>query len=487
MKLDAPAPVAAAAAPLTIRNLTATPLELKRIEHFEGDPDPDPGGLASIICAIAAFFGASWPASARGVAPRPETGPTATHDVTGVVVGPFSTHATDYQAADPGSSREVLRLTFAEPTTPRRRYAVDVPAPSSSSARPLEGPHLDSTAGGERTPIYRYVAGGATLAVLGSAAPHSWMGALPDALALSRLSIPGTHNSPACHPALPSVRCQAVGVRAQLDNGVRFLDVRVSCPRDGNDDLALVHAAFPVSLMWPRYLAGLLADVYAFLEANPGEAVLMSLKREGTGRGSDGDLSRHLHRRYAGGESAARWFTEPRIPALGEARGRIVLVRRFGLDDSLRDEHGGAGWGIDGSAWPDNCADGIVGSGMMRVQDFYDLRGSADVDKKMALVRAHLERAGQQHGGAPPLFVNFLSASNFFNARCWPENTAARINPAIVEYLCTRHGESGKGPGGLGVGDAATGIVVTDWVGVNGDWDLIRCIVGWNARLQLAQ
>ncbi len=59
------------------------------------------------------------------------------------------------------------------------------------------------------------------------------------------------------------------------------------------------------------------------------------------------------------------------------------------------------------------------------------------------------------------------------------------MNPAIVEYLCIRHGGDGKGPKQLKVGAASTGIVVTDWVGANGDWDLIRCIVGWNARLQL--
>jgi 1-phosphatidylinositol phosphodiesterase len=73
-----------------------------------------------------------------------------------------------------------------------------------------------------------------------------------------------------------------------------------------------------------------------------------------------------------------------------------------------------------------------------------------------------------------------LSASNFFNASCWPDRIAVKINPSMIEYLCMGHGAPGKGPG-----DAATGIVVTDWVGHHGDWDLVRCIVGWNARLQL--
>jgi 1-phosphatidylinositol phosphodiesterase len=47
------------------------------------------------------------------------------------------------------------------------------------------------------------------------------------------------------------------------------------------------------------------------------------------------------------------------------------------------------------------------------------------------------------------------------------------------------HGEDGKGPNKLKIGSAGTGVVVTDWVGHKDDWDLIRCIVGMNARLQL--
>jgi len=34
-------------------------------------------------------------------------------------------------------------------------------------------------------------------------------------------------------------------------------------------------------------------------------------------------------------------------------------------------------------------------------------------------------------------------------------------------------------------GDGSTGIVVCDWVGLNGDWDLVRCIVGMNVKLEM--
>lgn len=481
-------------ASLTIRNLTITPLTLLHVERFEADrPKPSGSPVANITSnvtsTIRGFLNPVTLPPVGGLVAKSED-PHDRHDDVNVRVDIFTTQPTDIRAADPG--REVLRLVFEEPGVPGR-YTVDVPG---SSPRSLTLTRLD---GAQKEITAVYVPSGAVLALFSSANLSRWMEQLHDSHPLSSLSVPGTHNSPTCHVALPSVRCQAVAVRDQLDNGVRFLDVRVSANPD-NDDLALVHSAFPVSLTGVKRLdADLLDHVYAFLDANPSETVMVSLKREGTGKGSDAKLSRVLHDnpRYLGGDNARRWFTDPRIPGLGEARGKCVLVRRFGLDDGLRGEvHDGRGWGIDASAWPDNCEDAPTGSGLIRVQDFYEVAESTNIQKKIDLARAHLEKAGErafatgdgvhvENQEVPPLFVNFLSASNFFNASCWPERIAAKINPAMVEYLCIRHGESGKGPGNRPVGDASTGVVVTDWVGHDGDWDLIRCIVGWNARLQL--
>ncbi|KAH8883988.1 1-phosphatidylinositol phosphodiesterase [Thozetella sp. PMI_491] len=462
-------------ASLSIRNLTTTPLELKHIARFEGEAVGG-SGIANITSAIGNLFNGT---KSAAVKPKGDE-PTSHEDVSGVTVQPFTEVVTDIRAADPG--REVLRLTFEEPGT-SHRYTVDVPSPSPRSVELGR----EGDAPGQFTAVYS-VGGGGHVAIYSSASLASWMRELSDGHSLSALSIPGTHNSPTCYVALPSVRCQAVGVREQLDNGVRFMDIRVSVNTD-NDELTLVHSVFPISLTGSKYFRDLLSDVYAFLDANPSEVLLMSIKREGTGKGTDQQLSRYLKDRYFAGDAERRWFTEPRIPTLGESRGQVILVRRFNVDDSLHGEHGGTGWGVDGSSWPDNCADGTVGSGLIRVQDFYEVDQSTNIEKKIELARAQLERAAQQEAsaGSLPIFVNFLSASNFFNASCWPEKIAAKVNPAVVEYLCMRHGEQAKGPSQLPIGDAATGIVVTDWVGQNGDWDLIRCIVGWNSRLQLRQ
>lgn len=498
---------------LTIRNLSLTPLEVKLAESL---PAADKsGGLAKTPSRP------SSPSHGKSHEPNtPQPFPLATA-VEGTIE-PFSERHTALYAPD-GARHEQLRLTFEDPST-GHFYSAEFPSPSRRSIVLKAHPKDDEIETKEFTAIY--LAEHAYLALFSSANLSSWMSTVDSALPLSALSIPGTHNSPTCHVALPSVRCQAVPVLEQLNNGVRFLDVRVSCPvynRKGSNatatpsspkedddvaaaasvpELALVHSAFPISLTGPKYLSSLLETVYAFLSAHPSETVLLSLKREGIGRGTDADLAQILHAHYVR-PRRDRWYTSPRVPTLAQSRGRIVLVRRYHAADAMPHSEGG----IDGSAWPDNVADGTCGSGTIRIQDYYAIGNGSEIKQKVRFAQEGLARAAAQVQAAgvcsstaaaaksgkqgppktPPLFINFLSASNFFNASCWPDRIAFKINPSMIEYLCMKHGAEDKGFGEFGVGDAATGIVVTDWVGHHGDWDLLRCIVGWNARLQLQQ
>jgi 1-phosphatidylinositol phosphodiesterase len=484
-----------AAPPLTIRNLTSSLIELKLLERFESAQSTSNGGggIANITRTLSGLMGnaSSSPTSVQ-IAAKSES---FSHQELSVLIGTFETKKTDIQP----NPKETLRLTFE---AEGQRYRVDTPTPSQRSTvlTPLSpDPRFEFTA--VFLPKFSY------LALYSSAKLESWMGKLKDETSLSALSIPGTHNSPTHHIALPSVRCQAVSVRDQLDNGVRFLDIRVQpeSPNDSSKDgLILVHSAFPVSLTGTKYFRGLIEKVHAFLDANPTETVIISLKREGVGKSTDQQLSKILNDHYA--NDASRWFTDNRIPTLGESRKKVVLIRRFALDDSLKEENGGKGWAIDAESWPDNCADGTCSSGEIRVQDFYEVAESINIDKKITYANDQLERAaqtvcvlpGDMNGASaeiqpPPFFMNFLSASNFWRANCWPDKIAAKVNPSIIDYLCRRHNESTRiggpddGEGRKNIGDGSTGIVVCDWVGLNGDWDLVRCIVGMNAKLELRE
>lgn len=129
------------------------------------------------------------------------------------------------------------------------------------------------------------------------------------------------------------------------------------------------------------------------------------------------------------------------------------------------------------------------------MQDFYEVLTPPTIAQKLLYIEAHMERAAAricplpgmtddiEHPVPPqPYHLNFLSASNFWKVGCWPERVAQRCNPAVVEWLCRKHHpDDGR------EGDGGTGIVVCDWVGAGGDWDLVRCIVGWNSCLMVRE
>lgn len=457
-----------AASPLTIRNLTTIPITLKLLSRFEhAHTKSSCYGITRVFSSLISNI-TTTPSSPQ-LALKAES---FSNEEVSILIEPFETKATDIQS----NGEEVLRLTFE---VEGQRYRLDTPTSQrSSTLTPLSpSPKFEFTAVYHSHTSY--------LAIFSSAKLESWMGKLSDETPLTALSIPGTHNSPTYHKALPSVRCQSVGVKAQLNHGVRFLDIRVqaSAPADpSNDDLVLVHSAFPVALTGNKYLRALVNTVFDFLAANPSETVIMSLKREGVGRGTDEQVSKILHDHYA--TDPTHWFTENRLPSLGEVRGKIVIIRRLKISPEMQALDGGKGWSIDGSSWPDNCEDGLCSSGEIRVQDFYEVAMSQNIEKKITFSRNHLDRSGQCCATDPnpnPFYVNFLSASNFWRTDCWPDRIAAKINPRIVEHLCSGHNEASGGK----VGDGSTGIVVCDWVGHEGDWDLIKCIVGHNAKLEV--
>ncbi|KAI9734138.1 MAG: hypothetical protein M1818_006657 [Claussenomyces sp. TS43310] len=472
--------------PLTIRNLTSTPTELRLVERYAPPPQSDNGAsFLNITRSLSSLL----KTSSSELAAISES--FNAKDVS-ITVGQFETKTTDIQV----NAQEILRLTFENNG---QRYRLDTPPQSSKSTvlTPLSpNPQAEYTA--------VYLPAHSHIAIFSSANLASWMAQLKDELPLSVLSIPGTHNSPTHYTALPSVRCQAVSVLKQLENGVRFLDIRVQpeYPEDPSKaGLLLVHSAFPISLTGNKYFAKLVDDIRSFLDANPSETVIMSLKREGIGRSTDQQLSRILRDHYM--TDANFWFTENRIPTLGEARKKIIVIRRFVLDDALKGENDGAGWCIDAESWPDNCADGTCSSGEIRVQDFYEVEETINIDQKITFSEAQLGRAAACVAALPegpnaasaaaarqPFFFNFLSAANFFRPGCWPDRIAARVNPHIVDFLCRKHNEPSAtgGPAEhMGIGDGSTGIVVCDWVGNRGDWDLVRCIVGMNAKLEMRE
>ena len=120
----------------------------------------------------------------------------------------------------------------------------------------------------------------------------------------------------------------------------------------GSETLALVHGAFSVALIGAKdFRTCVLGPVERFLKENGGETVVVSLKGEGRGDGG-GDVQ--LARVVFGGylkevRDREKWWTEVKIPTLGEVRGKIVLLRRFGVGESGTGTV--IGGGIDAQYW----------------------------------------------------------------------------------------------------------------------------------------
>ncbi|KIW01285.1 uncharacterized protein PV09_07325 [Verruconis gallopava] len=468
------------APPLTVRNLTSVPISLKLIERYnapKGDIVHQASKLAGNITSFTNNFtdlvGVKLPTGPRNQT-LPDNAQSFAHEEVDIRIDPFTTNHTDKHATE-RSNDEVLRLTFE---AEGQRYRIDVPLPVryTRELTPLvQDPRHHFTA--------VFVPSETFLSIISSANLNEWMREMADRTPISALSIPGTHNSPTCHPAPPSVRCQAVSPREQLENGVRFFDIRVQpeSETEVNDKLILVHSVFPISLTGNKYFRDLERDVINFLDEHRSETVVFSLKREGPGHATDQHLSKIIRDHYGNSD---RWWTEPHWPKLGEARGKIVLLRRYALDDSVKNEHDGRGYGIEAENWADKAVNDHHGA--VIVQDFYEVLDTENIDLKIKYATEHLERAGccvcpdDEQAPPPPMYLNFLSASNFWKVGCWPEKIAAKLNPAIVNHLAIKHIMAENG-------DWGTGVVICDWVGDSGDWDIVRCIVAMNSKLMMRQ
>ncbi|GAB2485739.1 phosphatidylinositol-specific phospholipase C [Nocardiopsis aegyptia] len=223
-----------------------------------------------------------------------------------------------------------------------------------------------------------------------SADRAGWMAPLPDSTALASLSLPGTHDSGAWTGSVWS-RTQDLTLTGQLTSGVRFLDVRT---RHFQDAFTIHHGAEYLNLNF----TDVVRDVTAFLAAHPGETVLMRMKKEHTEEGNTRTYEQTLDH-YIEHDPDTRdlladhlWVPPEqggnRVPALGEVRGRVVVVQDFA---ATRDY---------GVRWNGDALD---------IQDDYRVPTLFDIPAKWESARSHFEAAAS--GPAHLLYVNHLSGS----------------------------------------------------------------------------
>lgn len=227
-----------------------------------------------------------------------------------------------------------------------------------------------------------------------------WMSYLRDGTRLCAISIPGSHDSPAVS-WFPFVACQSTSISDQLNAGIRFLDLRAKLI-DGV--LRMYHGPYPLGLT----LESVLGELYTFLDAHRHEVILASMKDEGSSGAAFASAVSELI-----ADNPQWWYAATDSPTLLYARGKIVLLKRYG---------GAADRGLDVSAgWVDNspqfCITTPGSRGVtLNIQDFYSLEISpfADyedrVNAKMTAVVAQLSAADL--GNRSEWYLNFTSGKS---------------------------------------------------------------------------
>lgn len=278
----------------------------------------------------------------------------------------------------------------------------------------------------------------------------AWMRTIRDDVALTALSIPGTHNSCCVDVPLGIAETQNVDLPDQLNAGIRFLDIRLA---HYQDNLFVHH---DVVHMGKNY-TDVLEICVSFLKKNPSEFIIMLVKEESRADSALGRLapskiigklfsgettkSADNTRSFAETFKARTWEatqdnslfynviagphgnnSETANPVLtsgttsGELRGKIVLLRSFESKLNI---------GLDLTRWPENQKFRIATTLICNIEDRYQNPGD---DDKFNFIVAHLEEA--KCVDLRDLYITYSSA-----VAIKASGYSKAINPRLNDYL----------------------------------------------------
>lgn len=264
----------------------------------------------------------------------------------------------------------------------------------------------------------------------------NWMEKLDDNTKLLEYNFAGTHDCVTQYVQLPHLaRCQNRNIYEQLCIGVRALDIRVASK---GKKLVMVHA-FTKAFNTPNRLgrqmefSDVLAHCYKFLDENPSETIVIQFKND-SGRENEKCFDNLFYTYIKGNER--RWFLENRVPTLGEARGKMVLIRRCKME--RRYEFTDKNTGIDFSRWVEQDTavpeplkletGGSFGEEFI-VQDRYKYK---PVPRWAECIKPFLDQAKSFSG---EYIINYLSTAGGLKGPC---NNAKYINAQFMNYPLTK-------------------------------------------------
>lgn len=298
----------------------------------------------------------------------------------------------------------------------------------------------------------------------------SWMSRIPDTVNLNSLSIPGTHDTLTFELVDNKVfQCQNHALKTQLQAGLRYLDIRgrlvynASLGADQEPVIGIYHGHVSTGYDFQDVLQ----TVFAFLDENPSEGIIMRVKEEGAplpiGSPSDTWESGTYNTTF---EEAFNYYrsTNPAtapgckrhlltpwpekearlVPTMGEMRGRVLVLYEFETVSAS------ASYGIP---WT---------SSHIALEDLWIILNPALLEAKWDAVRRNLEAAAVSAEDSDVLFLSHLSAS----VGVTPIEAAAgpledRTNGTVIDGLNERTGKWLEAKGSTG----KTGVIMADFPG----------------------
>lgn len=253
-----------------------------------------------------------------------------------------------------------------------------------------------------------------------------WMAALDDSLPLNAIVLPGTHDSGTqfCQLGYFS-KCQGKNIGEQLEAGYRYLDIRLAV--DGNG-MRLMHGFTGCrtgAMPWADKLTleAVLEQCYVFLAEHPTETIVFAVKQE-HGDESAGEFEVTLNQILQ--REPEFWLLCDTIPTLGEARGKLVLMRRYADEAGLGETAGVALLWTNQNGHEDTSLNTVKEEQegyTLWVQDRYEF----DTEEKWDAFTAGMKNAGS---GESDLAIHFLSTKGTA-AYGHPWSFAKLLNPRL--------------------------------------------------------
>lgn len=176
----------------------------------------------------------------------------------------------------------------------------------------------------------------------------NWMSTLPNQnILLSQINLPGSHDSASINKLFVTpYSCQDYSLTDQMKAGIRFLDIRVQILYGSGSngfEFWTCHGdqTFGIGVNQYQSLSSAFDECQSFLQANPTEALVMSLKIDDNSSLSPADQSGALGAlvneiwkyQQAHAKGSDLFLIEGDMPTLEEAKGKIFLINR--VDSTL--------------------------------------------------------------------------------------------------------------------------------------------------------